>query len=87
LIEKVESLTGRSNLNASSDLDVGALLLQAAARGAGANVIINLDSIADDGYTGSLLSELEVCTHQIEEVAAQVHARAHARDLREPEAE
>jgi formiminotetrahydrofolate cyclodeaminase len=86
LIEQVESLAGRSNLNAHSDLDVAALLLDAAARGAGANVVINADSIADDGVTGALLSELETHLHQIETVAAQVHGQVQSRDLREPEA-
>jgi formiminotetrahydrofolate cyclodeaminase len=86
LIEQVESLAGRSNLNAYSDLDVSALLLQAAARGAGANVVINADSIADEGVTGAMLSELEVQLHQIEEVAAQVHGQVQSRNLREPEA-
>lgn len=86
LIEQVESLAGRSNLNAYSDLDVSALLLQAAARGAGANVVINADSIADDSVTGAMLAELEVQLHQIEAVAAQVHGEVQSRTLREPEA-
>lgn len=86
LVEQVESLAGRSNLNASSDLDVGAILLQAAARGAGANVIINLASIADDGATGALFSELDIHLRQIEAVAAQVHGMVQSRELREPEA-
>lgn len=87
LIEHVESLAGRSNLNASSDLDVGALLLQAAARGAGANVMINLDSIADQATSGEFLGQLESHLRHIETVAAQVHGRVQSRDLREPEAE
>lgn len=86
LIEQVESLAGRSNLNACSDLDVSALLLQAAARGAGANVVINADSIADEGVTGAMLSELEIQLHQIETVAARVHEEVQSRSLREPEA-
>lgn len=85
LLEPLESLAGRSNLNAASDLDVGALLLQAAARGAGANVVINLDSIADDGTTGAIYEELEVHLHRIEELAAQVHGLVPSKDLRVPE--
>ena len=86
LIEQVESLAGRSNLNAYSDLDVSALLLQAAARGAGANVVINADSIADEGLTGAMLADLEAQLHEIEAVAALVHGEVQSRTLREPEA-
>lgn len=85
LIEEVESLAGRSNLNAYSDLDVAALLLQAAARGAGANVLINVDSIADQESTGAMVTELTVHLQQIESVALLVHGEVQTRDLRAPE--
>ncbi|MEA2622865.1 MAG: methenyltetrahydrofolate cyclohydrolase [Chloroflexota bacterium] len=86
LLEDVESLAGRSNLNASSDLDVAALLGQAAARGAGANVVINLGSIADTRESERMLAELEVHLHQIESVTAFVHGQVQSGTLREPEA-
>jgi formiminotetrahydrofolate cyclodeaminase len=85
LIHEIESLAGRSNLNASSDLDVGALLIHAAARGAAANVIINLPSIADRKATDAMLSEVESRLHDIESAVARVHGQVRSGNLRGPE--
>ncbi len=86
LVQLIESLTGRSNVNAASDLDVAALLAQAAARGAGANVIINLPSVEDPRYAGTLLADLEGRLHEIESIVAGVHSRVRSGNLREAEA-
>jgi formiminotetrahydrofolate cyclodeaminase len=85
LIHEIESLAGRSNLNAASDLDVGALLIHAAARGAGANVIINLPSIPDRKATDAMLSEVESRLHDIESAVARVHGQVRSGNLRGPE--
>jgi formiminotetrahydrofolate cyclodeaminase len=85
LIHEIESLAGRSNLNAASDLDVGALLVHAAARGAGANVIINLPSIPDRKATDAMLSEVESRLHDIESAVARVHGQVRSGNLRGPE--
>jgi formiminotetrahydrofolate cyclodeaminase len=46
-----ESLVGKSNANAASDLTVGATQAHAGLKGALANVRINLPAIKDAGYT------------------------------------
>src|SRR5690348_3671642 len=53
-----EALAGRSNVNASSDLRVAALLLQAAGHGAAENVLVNLPLIGTNEWTQA--SEREV---------------------------
>ena len=50
VMKLAESLLGKSNVNAASDLAVGAIQAQAGLRGALANVRINLPSIKDAAY-------------------------------------
>ena len=82
---ELESLAGRSNLNASSDLDVGALLVDAAARGAAANVFINLPAVGDPDFEDRAMREVTAALALIEDLAAQVRLVVGSGELREPE--
>ena len=73
LVAAAESLVGRSNANAASDLDVAALLGEAAARGAAANVLVNLPSVDDETYAGEAAAKVMQLLGDVEKLAAAVH--------------
>jgi formiminotetrahydrofolate cyclodeaminase len=84
LVATAESLVGRSNVNASSDLDVATLLGEAAARGAAANVLINLPSVDDESYSGEATARVMELLASIEEIIATVHAGVRSGETRGP---
>lgn len=85
VMEHVDRMAGRSNLGASSDLDVAARLLEAAARGAGANVIANLAAMGDERLADSMLGELEARTHELVSAVARIASQVRSQGLRPPE--
>ena len=87
LAVEIEALAGRSNVNASSDLNVAALLLDAAARGASANVLTNLPSIPDPVYVGEATKEVRARLATVERLVRRVGERVEKDELREPEEE
>jgi formiminotetrahydrofolate cyclodeaminase len=80
----VATLSFQSNTNAASDLDVAALLGEAAARGAAANVLINLPSVDDESYVGETTARVMGLVDSIEELAAAVHAAVRSGETRDP---
>ena len=84
LAAAAESLVGRSNVNASSDLDVATLLAEAAARGAAANVLINLPSVGDDEYVRDMTARVMRLLDSVEEIAAVAHGAVRSGETRDP---
>ena len=81
----VERLAGRSNLNVASDLEVAAVLLEAAARAGATNVSANLDSIGDEGVASAIRAELSQRLQQIQRDADRARERVAKGALRRPE--
>jgi formiminotetrahydrofolate cyclodeaminase len=82
---EVEALAGRSNLNASSDVKVAALLAEAAGRGAAANVLVNLPAAVDETFAGDAADEVTRLLSSLEDLAARARERGGAGRLRDPE--
>jgi formiminotetrahydrofolate cyclodeaminase len=86
LAELNERLAGRINVNAASDLDVSALLLDAAARGAAANALVNLEAVDDSGFSDGVLAEADQRLRQIQKATARTREQVRKGRLRRPEA-
>jgi len=87
LVAAAESLAGRSNVHAASDVLVAALLGEAAARGAAENVRINLPATDDEPYVDAINRTLDAALHEIAAVAAQTREIVLSGQPREPEDE
>ncbi len=83
----VEAMAGRSNLNASSDINVAALMAEASGRGAAANVLTNLPSVGDDAFAGWATDEVMRLLGSLEDSVAHAREAVGAGRLREPESE
>jgi len=85
VMDHVDRMAGRSNLGAASDLDVAARLLEAGARGAGANVMVNLPAMGDERLADSMIGELEARTHELVSAVARIAGQVRSQGLRPPE--
>jgi methenyltetrahydrofolate cyclohydrolase len=68
-----EALAGRSNVNASSDLRVAAMLLQAAGHGAAENVLVNLPLIGTNEWTDATEARVRDLLDELVTLASKVH--------------
>lgn len=79
-----EALAGRSNVNASSDLRVAALLAEAAGHGAAENVLVNLPLIGDNDWTRAAEARTRGLLTEISELKDRVHAIVSSGERRPP---
>lgn len=81
-----EAIAGRSNVSARSDVASAASLAEAAARGAAANVLVNLPLAGDDAFAETTSLEVARLVGEAETLAALARDAAAGSALREPEA-
>jgi formiminotetrahydrofolate cyclodeaminase len=79
-----EALAGRSNKNASSDLEVASLMALAGAEAAAANVYVNLPAIADQDLAADLLERTKHLVDEISRTAATTREQVRSGSAREP---
>lgn len=84
VVAVAERLAGRSNINASSDLAVAALVANAGAQAAGMNVLVNLPSIDDLEWTEEVARTVVELQKAVEHLAQMTRQTVGSREARAP---
>jgi len=79
-----EAMAGRSNKNASSDLEVAGLMSVAAARAAAANVYVNLPAMGDEALAKDLLARTEAILDDVERLSSRTREVVRSGETRSP---
>ena len=79
-----EALAGRSNVNASSDLRVAALLCEAAGHGAAENVLVNIPLIGATDWTAAAEQRVAALLAEIVDLKDRVHEVVAGGERRDP---
>jgi methenyltetrahydrofolate cyclohydrolase len=79
-----EALAGRSNKNASSDLEVASLMAVAAGHAAAANVYINLPAMDDEATAREMLVRTEGLLDEIDRMADRTREQVRGGESRDP---
>lgn len=84
VVTATELLAARCNVNASSDLHVAALLVDAAAKGGAANVRVNLPAVGDPAWAEVTSARLDELLGRIGGLCATTHAVVASGESRPP---
>ena len=72
-LKTTQKAVGKSNQNAASDLGVAALMLGAAVKAAGLNVLINVGSIKDEAFASKYTTEMNEIIETGDKLATEIY--------------